>query len=234
MNNKNRSVAHLTLLCSILPLSSAAGQGPNKPDVEKVFTEIYKTNLWGSRESVSGPGSEIANTQKTRGDLEQLIRRFNIRSFADAPCGDFNWMRFVKFGSCTYSGFDIVKELIDKNTRLYGNKSRIFKHRNLITEPIDKADLVLCRDMLAHLTFEQIYMVIRNFKKSRTRYLLATTHPNLEANIDNISTGEWRKLNLEKAPFNFPKPITMIEERNSQDYEEGKHLGLWLLADLDV
>lgn len=201
-------------------------------EVEDVFTTIYKTNAWTSRETVSGPGSELAVTKNMRPGVGKLLKQFNITSIADAPCGDFNWMRFVDLGTCTYTGLDIVQELIDQNTRIYGNPYRTFKHRNLIEDPIDAVDLILCRDMLAHLRYTQIFEVLRNFKKSGSKYLLATTNIRTTANSDISEPGQWRLLNLEKAPFNFPKPLALIEEDVPFELERGKHLGLWLLEDI--
>lgn len=200
--------------------------------IEKIFTLIYETNYWESRETVSGPGSEIHITEKMRRQLSELLKKFEIRSIADAPCGDFNWMKHVDLGSCSYIGIDIVQDLIETNNNLYGSATRRFIHHNLIEEVIERVDLILCRDMLAHLTYEQIFRVIQNFKKSGSTYLLATTGITTTQNHDIQKAGGWRKLNLELPPFNFPKPLALIEEDVPFAGEHGKHLGLWLLEDL--
>jgi len=200
--------------------------------VEKIFTQIYKVNQWGSRESVSGPGSELRVTHRMRTELNALLKRFKITSIADAPCGDLNWMRHVDIGHCRYIGFDIVQDLIERNIKLFGHEKE-FRHLNLVDNIIDKVDLIICRDMLAHLTYEQIFTVLRNFKKSGSKYILMTTGVTTDVNSD-IETGDWRRLNLELAPFNFPRPLALIEEDVPFTFERGKHLGLWFLDDLDV
>jgi len=205
--------------------------------VEEIFTTIYKTKFWVLGESVSGPGSEIKVTQKTRYGISALIKRFGITSIADAPCGDLNWMRHVDIGSCKYIGFDIVQELIENNRRMFGVANREFRHLNLIENVIEKVDLIICRDMLAHLTYEQVFKVLRNFKASGSKYILVTTGVTITSNSDigsDIQTGEVRRLNLEKAPFNFPRPLALIEEDVPFEFERGKHLALWFLDDLNV
>jgi hypothetical protein len=168
-----------------------------------------------------------------RHELSALLKRFGINSMADAPCGDFNWMRHVDM-NCFYTGLDVVAELIEKNTRLFGSPTRQFKHANLIDNVIDKVDLIICRDMLAHLTDEQIFKVLRNFKASGSKYLLATTNYDAHSNTVIDRAGDWRKLNLELAPFNFPRPLAIIKEDVPFTWEQGKHLALWFLDDINV
>ena len=167
-----------------------------------------------------------------RKKLSALITLFGISSIADAPCGDLNWMKHVDIGTCRYIGIDIVQELIEHNAKIFG-PTKEFRHLNLLEDVIEKVDLIICRDMLAHLTSEQVFTVLRNFKKSGSKYILMTTSATLETNY-NIETGDWRRLNFELPPFNFPKPIVLIDEDVPFTWEIGKRLGLWLLEDLNI
>jgi len=225
------NIKHATLSLILLYTNANCSLDKHNP-VEKVFTQIYKTNQWGSRETVSGPGSELRFTQKISQKLSALIKLFGITSIADAPCGDLNWMRYVDIGTCKYIGIDIVQELIERNTRIFG-PTKVFRHVNLIENIIEKVDLIICRDLLAHLTCEQVFTVLRNFKKSGSKYILVTTSATTETNY-NIETGDWRRINLELPPFNFPKPLILIEEDVPFTWERGKHLGLWRLDDINI
>lgn len=201
--------------------------------IEDVFTNIYNTNFWESPETVSGTGSELRITTNMRHALSNLIKRFKIKSLADAPCGDLNWMKFVDIGNCRYIGIDIVQDIIEKNIQNFG-ATREFKHLNLLENIIEPVDLIICRDMLAHLTYEQIFTALRNFKQSGSKYLLVTTGTTTTYNYDIESAGSWRKLNLELPPFNFPRPLALIEEDVPFEFERGKHLALWFLDDINV
>ncbi len=228
----NKTLFCLSLFCST---SSYSISDP----VEEIFTDIYKANKWESPETVSGPGSTLRVTQKMRQELSALLKRFNIKSIADAPCGDCNWMRYVDIGECAYLGIDIVKELIENNTRLFG-PTRKFKHLNLVENIIDKVDLIICRDMLTHLTYEQIFNVLKNFKQSGSKYILVTTNLATQKNLDESNTSDYQYcllspfLNLELPPFNFPKPLALIQEDIPFGAERGKHLALWFLDDINV
>jgi len=232
MKNKN-VVFSVILSCLSVALYSNASPKSITDPIEAIFTYIYKNNFWQSKESISGPGSELRFTNRMRQELSTLIKRFGITSIADAPCGDCNWMRHVDIGNCRYIGFDIVQELIENNTKLFG-PAKEFKHRNLIENVIDKVDLVICRDMLAHLNYEQIFTVLRNFKKSGSKYILMTTGVRITENRDLEKTGDWRGINFELAPFNFPRPLAVIEEDVPFEWERGKYLALWFLDDLNI
>ena len=84
------------------------------------FTNIYKNNLWSSDESRSGEGSEIEYTAPLRNWLVKNIDLLNIKTFVDAPCGDFNWMKLVvPEVKINYVGLDIVDAVIERNKSTY-------------------------------------------------------------------------------------------------------------------
>jgi|SRR5579871_5029488 len=228
MKVKNTKLG-FSLAC--LNMGTIALSNPVHDPVEQLFTSIYKTNFWQSGESISGPGSELRFTRRMSQELSALLKRFKISSIADAPCGDCNWMRYVDIGDCRYIGIDIVQELIERNSNMFG-PSRKFKHYNLIENVIEQVDLIICRDMLAHLTDEQIFKVLSNFKASGSKYILVTTNLTSTYNTTIDKAGDWRKLNLELAPFNFPKPLAIIQEDVPFDWERGKCLALWFLDDI--
>jgi hypothetical protein len=196
---------------------------------KETFTEIYNGNHWDSSESSSGSGSEINQTKSLIKDLDKLITDMNFLSILDLPCGDFNWMQKVNLSKIDYIGADIVDELVMSNTRLFKEKKNIqFKTINLITDPLPKSDLIIVRDCLVHLSFKDIKKVIKNIKSSRCKYLLSTTFTNHDHNLD-ITTGDWRPLNLEKKPFNLSSPIITINEKCTEQNEKykDKSLALW-------
>lgn len=195
-------------------------------NVQEVFTDIYKTNHWHSSESISGPGSELKQTAVLINALNILLAEKDIRSILDIPCGDFNWMRNVEMKNISYIGADIVEELIRENQRKYSTDTVHFDVLNLITDKLPKADIIIVRDCLVHLPFESIYHSIRNIKSSGSTYLLTTTFPEHSVNYD-VRTGEWRPLNLQLKPFNFPEPLLIINEGFADVEFKDKSMALW-------
>lgn len=203
---------------------------------QATFTGIFRANAWGSSESVSGPGSTQARGADFQDELISLLDEREIRSVLDAPCGDFNWMRhLLARRAVLYTGVDIVEDLIVANAGRHAAVERRFLCADMTRGELPKADLVICRDGLVHLSFRDARAAVRNFRRSGSRYLLATTFIGRTRNA-NIATGGWRPLNLEAAPFCFPPPLASIDERctHSGGLYRDKRLGLWELASLDL
>jgi len=171
------------------------------------FTKIYKSNHWNSLESRSGEGSTLENTQDIRDKLPEILKKYQINILLDVPCGDFNWMRFAIDGlSIEYIGGDIVRDLINTNNQKYSDKNINFIHLDLTEGPLPTADLMLCRDCLFHLSYDDIKSTLEVFLSSPVNYLLTTsnatpTGPRLTNS--NIVTGDMRKLDLFASPFDL-------------------------------
>jgi len=197
------------------------------------FTAIFRTNAWLDGESVSGHGSTRARGDDFRAPLLALIDAYGIRSILDAPCGDFNWMRDVLAErDLAYTGVDIVEELIADNVRKYASPARRFLCLDITRDDLPAADLILCRDGLVHLSFADAGAAIAAFRRSGSRYLLATTFVGRARN-QNVPTGGWRVLNMQAAPFGFPPPLALIDERctGGEGKYRDKRLGLWTLRE---
>lgn len=88
--------------------------------MKDVFTYIFKHNVWGGTESVSGTGSSVYESQQLINKLPLLLNLFEINSVLDAPCGDFNWMKYVPLPLTTnYTGIDIVTDLVEENNKMF-------------------------------------------------------------------------------------------------------------------
>jgi hypothetical protein len=211
----------------LLKLFSSYGK-PNN-----VFTNIYNSNFWRSEESLSGPGSELIQTQILTKELPLLFKLYNISSVLDLPCGDFNWMSKVDLSGISYIGGDIVSDLIDSNNTQFRTNDIVFEKIDLINDRLPVVDLILVRDCLVHLSYNDIIKALENIKKSGIKYLLTTTFVDRKYNMD-IPTGKWRTLNLQIEPFKFQLPIKVINENcteNNGRYKD-KCLCLWEIKNL--
>ena len=204
-------------------------------DIGDVFKQIYLKNCWGSANTISGPGSELTATQTLIPQLNKLLDEYKINSILDIPCGDFNWMRHVDLKGHIYIGVDIVSELIESNIQKYKNGEIDFKVLNLTSDKLPCADLILCRDGLVHFSYKEIFKALRQIKQSGTKYLLTTTFNRFPTNYD-ITTGEWRPLNLQLKPFNFPDPICSIIEYvpSNLPVQYTKLLSMWEINSIGI
>jgi hypothetical protein len=198
-----------------------------------VFDTIAAENRWQDPESLSGGGSNLQQTEVIRREIPALLARIGAKSILDAPCGDFHWMRLVDLGDVHYTGADVVAPLVERCRTTYGSDKRAFEVRNIITDGLPKADVILSRDCLVHLSYKHIREALRNFRDSGSTWLLTTTYTSRTTNWD-IVTGDWRPLNFQIAPFHFPPPVEAIVEGSTEyggDYAD-KTLALWRIDSL--
>ena len=195
------------------------------------FTRHYRLKDWHEPETVSGRGSTMRRTEAIREELPALFGELGVRSVLDAGCGDFHWFKTLEAALESYVGTDVVRELVAANQERYGTAQRRFVSLDITRDPLPRVDLILSRDCLVHLKNAQILAALRNFRRSGSSYLLATTftgdHPN-----DDAPLGGWRPLNLERPPFSLGPPRRLISERKTVEDDRylDKSLGLWALA----
>jgi hypothetical protein len=178
-------------------------------DLGQIFEDIMTLNRWGSEESRCGPGSSLAYTVNLRQQLEVFLRAFEIKSFFDAPCGDFNWMRHVPFpDGVEYIGGEIAPSLVAENQLKYASASSKFIRFDVSADAFPRADVWFCRDCLFHLPTALVFKALRSFCESGTQLLMMTNHLNTTgfANSD-IPAGEFRLIDFYSEPYNLPRDI---------------------------
>jgi hypothetical protein len=188
------------------------------------FTYVYEANVWLDTESRSGIGSRrdsrsVADTMEA---LEMMYQTRGVRTISDIPCGDFNWMPLFlsKHSDVDYQGYDIVAPLIKRNRAEFPNTK--FNLFDIVADVPPKTDLILCKDLLNHLSFDDVRRALSNMKASGSTWLIASNNfgfrnVELEMNL----AGATRHLDICQRPLNYPAPVWRTH-----------YLGLWRLADL--
>ncbi|MDX2151617.1 MAG: class I SAM-dependent methyltransferase [Bryobacteraceae bacterium] len=201
-------------------------------DLRRRFEYIYRENLWSNAESRSGEGSSAEETRLLRVELPRTLAELGAGSLLDVPCGDFHWLSEVELG-IPYIGGDIVEELVARNRERYSRPGREFVTLDLTRDALPKADAILCRDCLVHLSFANIERALENMQRSGARFFLLTTFLGQEENRD-IEDGDWRPLNFTRAPFHLPAPVRAIVEgcEEAGGAYRDKALGVWTAAAL--
>lgn len=196
---------------------------------EDRFTYIYRNGKWfGNGESRSGAGSTLEATQELRSELPKLLQSLDCKRLLDLGCGDFNWMKHVHL-PCCYLGADIVPSVIEANNREYASESIQFIVMNGSSDSVpDGCDVILCREVLFHLSFADGMAMVVNIKNSRANYLLATQIATESPNSD-VYTGGYRMLDLRQQPFNFPEPVMSISDDRVSKL---RSLDVWRVSDL--
>ncbi|WP_294606324.1 class I SAM-dependent methyltransferase [uncultured Roseovarius sp.] len=165
----------------------------------------------GGKWPVSGFGSTLENTERLRAALPDLFRRYKIKTFVDAPCGDWFWMQHVDLDRVQYIGADISSQIIEANKTNHSGPNRTFLHLDITSDPLPDGDLLMCRDCLFHLKTWLRWEFFRNFAKSNNKYLL-TTVVQTPQNRNLRNNGKFAAFNPMNEPYNFPKPKEIIPE----------------------
>jgi len=213
-----------------------------KSTLQKAFEEAADKNYWSDTDSLSGPGSNMEQTMIIRKAIPELMKKYGVKSMLDAPCGDLFWMKNIlpelAQNNILYHGADIVSTIIEKHQITYKNYNVVFHSIDLIKGPVPKVDLIFTRDCFIHLSYRNIYSILRNYQLSGTRYLLTNTYTKpYRKNVNVEGFYLWgRMLNMEKFPFYFPKPIEIIVEgcTENEGVNADKSLGLWEINKLPL
>ena len=199
----------------------------------ETFKTIFENNYWKGKESICGETSGIEQTRVIRDFLQKVCKKYEINTILDIPCGDFVWMNEVDLNGITYIGADIVPEMIQSNQEKYAREKVDFKVLDITSDALPASDLIICRDCLVHLSFNDIHKAIRNIINSGSKFLLCTSFIENRFNYD-IVCGDWRTLNMQKAPFRFPEPLDVCNEHCMIDagiYND-KAICLWRISEL--
>ena len=184
------------------------------------MNQIYEKHFWGGSEFdfYSGEGSH--DPQIVKPYLEAILSFFkshnNNLMVCDLGCGDFNVGSQLFQNTKRYIAIDIVKSLINRNKNLYKAKNLEFHCLDIAKDNLPKADCIILRQVLQHLSNNEIKQIVR--KLSNYKYLILTEHiptGDFDSNKDIIS-GQGIRLkhnsgvDLLKAPFNLRVQKTSV------------------------
>jgi hypothetical protein len=196
-----------------------------RKELQDRFSRISWAGIAGA-ESRSGSGSSVAYTCTIRAALPDLFSAFDVTTFVDAACGDWNWMQKVDLTGMTYVGLDIVEDIVTDNQARFSHPGVRFEVADITSDPLPAGDLLMARDCLFHLDNAMVWAFLRNFVASRIPFLLTTSYE-FPVNRD-IENGWFRELNLCAAPFDLGPPIRKVQEPEEwwTDFSD-RYLGVW-------
>lgn len=185
-----------------------------------VFADIYREHRWAGSESRSGWASSLEQTTFLRTVLPGLCASLGVESVLDAPCGDSYWQPELP----GYVGVDIVPDAVTASRERH--PGRRFELADILHDELPAADLVLCRDLFPHLSYEDGWRALANLRRTGARYLLATT--SVGATIKDAPTGGIRRVDME-AVFALGRPLALLDNGRREGRDHDRWLGLWAL-----
>lgn len=189
-----------------------------------VMNQIYDLKLWGGEafDFYSGNGSH--NPKIVAPYLESVISLLqfhqNSLTVCDLGCGDFNIGKHFTPYCTQYIAVDIVKSLIERNKTRFKEDNLTFKCLDIVETKLPKADCIILRQVLQHLSNSEIKKIIK--KLNSYKYIILTEHLPVGDFIPNknIIAGQGIRLkhnsgvDLTAPPFN----LIFKEEKTLQTY----------------
>ncbi|SFN17855.1 Methyltransferase domain-containing protein [Chitinophaga sp. YR627] len=204
-----------------------------KQSVKEIFSDIYKNNDWGGEpgEFYSGDGTYSPNIPLYVNLVESLIKEKNIQSVLDIGCGDFRVMsQVVEKVDINYTGADVVPDLIKRNQEKFANARIQFMELNAVDDELPKADLVTIRQVLQHLSNDQITKILGKLKAFK--YVLITEHvligDDVVPNYDKIPGPHIRSRSfsgvfIDQPPFNIKNSKVVLDIREDEPIKGKLH-----------
>lgn len=197
-----------------------------------VMNQIYEQHLWGGIDFdfYSGEGSH--NPSIVAPYLEAVISFLKSHNsnltVCDLGCGDFNIGKHLLKFCKSYIGIDIVETLIERNKTKFNEENLDFQCLDISKEKLPNADCIILRQVLQHLSNEEIQSIVENIKSYK--YILLTEHLPTDAFVPNKNfiSGQGNRLkyhsgvDLLQPPFSLKshsKTIlcrTILEDNKSQ------------------
>ena len=195
-----------------------------------VMTQIYEQHFWGGKDYdfYSGEGSyEPKIITPYINSVVDFLKTHGCKlTVCDWGCGDFNIGKHLVSFTKYYYAIDIVDALIERNKKHFNFKNLEFHCLDIAEDHLPKADVVILRQVLQHLSNTEIEKIISKF--NNYKYLILTEHiplGNFTANLDkitnlNIRLKQQSGVDILKSPFNFK--VNSHQILNEVILEKGK------------
>jgi SAM-dependent methyltransferase len=135
--------------------------------VADTFRTIYRTKAWGDNGEAfcSGSGSGGPASEQYYAGVIEFISHHQVQSVVDLGCGDFAVGRkIVEASGVRYTGIDVVPELIEHHKQTVHDPRVSFQCADITCDPLPLADLCLIRQVLQHLSNDEIAKVLANVR----------------------------------------------------------------------
>src|SRR5579872_4089543 len=212
-------------------------------DRRTLFSSIYANGTWGGQrgEFYSGSGSLQRFHEAYRAILRDATRDIASPIIVDLGCGDFRVASAVLPPEARYIGVDIVPSMIAHHQDTYANERVQFQCLDIVNDVLPDGDVCLIRQVLQHLSNDEISAVLRNTAKYQT--LLITEHfapddRSTYAPNRDIPHGAGTRVPLDSGvdvrypPFSLPGATVVAEipvEIDDFPVQPGEHLKVFLV-----
>lgn len=183
------------------------------------YTEGYFAGGWRA----DGEKYDLETRRRIEGKHPQLIQDvFHPATVLDAGCGPGYLMLMLHELGIIVSGFDITHPLLAVPA-LENMMWRADIASSGCFHKVARSDLVICREVLEHLTVQQIRYAVRNLVLASRQYIYVTTrfHPNPTGLLDVATSDDLDSSHITLLTKDFLRMLFVLEGcRSRHDLEE--------------
>jgi hypothetical protein len=186
------------------------------------FTKIYADRIWGNG-SEDSPLSGLGSAPKYAKPYVQLVSNaisdFSIKHVLDVGHGDWAMWRDYQFENTSYVGVDVAEGISKTNMRLFGSSTRKFLQVDF-SSALPEADLVICKDVLQHLSNDEILQILEKFRKYKY-VVICNSHANPKTFFEKLRFYA-RPKDRFRSLVRFNSPFFTVK-RNNADIQNGQY-----------
>jgi len=186
----------LTLSNDIDGCESALESLKSSPTRGNIFDDIYTNSKWGE---MSGPGSDPDYAKLWIDTVNNYLSLPQIKSILDIGFGDWRLGKNYNLEGKSYIGLEVSNAAMGISEK-YERPNVKFIFGDAVDFNFELVDLILIKDVLQHLSSENIKIILEKIFNSGQLALICNDFT--ESNSD-IADGSWRALNLNADPFNY-------------------------------
>ena len=168
-------------------------------DCKEVFTDIYARKVWGD-----GSGGGSGEQAKPYCDfMSDYLAWPVVFTVLDIGCGDLRIAKQIDFHAAQYIGLDAVARYPGDDLTS-GRRMVIIGGADALYCDLPGADLVLCKEVLQHLSNAQVQLLLDRTAHYPRRLFTNTMQVEGVGVNEDIETGNTRPVDLTLHPFNQP------------------------------
>ena len=173
-----------------------------------------KDRAYWNRRYAQGKGSGNGSTgESVRKKVEWLSALKGISSIVEIGCGDFQFgsQLLEAFPDALYAGYDISDLIVHRNAILYPGAAFGVSAPEKAIPP---ADLLLCLDVLFHITDDGEYdAMLSRLENASCRYLAVTAYE-----YDGLDRGHMKIRKFDPSRFGEPILREVIEDEGQMHF----------------
>ena len=180
---------------------------------EETFRDIYRRHHWSEATRHPARVRVSDQTPELRTGFQALLSELGVATLLDLPCGDYGWMRDLRAAAWTgTSAPTSCRKWSSPSPPAFGDDRH--DSGSSISRAIPCRPRISSSAATAWCTCRNAGHPARPREHAEEWHPLPAHHdlPHGEANED-IVTGDWRVIDLERAPFHLPAPMRILERR---------------------